>query len=351
MKNVCSDIESFIERLPVGIVVLDSDLQMVTCNDLALELLKIDVENCIMADFSEVLEDARLKEALLLMRDGKSPRQSHLVLESGDRIIGCTIKAVPGDDGAHELILTVEDATKLRDLERLKREFIGSILHRIRNPLATLKTSLALVQDERMGALSPDIREILGMGYHEVNRLSVLLNDMRDLFLIETGLACKDLVMETFSMADVLDRTVAGLAKTDLSLNFVRQRLVLSGNLEMKIIADFDKTMRVLAAILKNALQYSPENSPVELSCIEKEGSANIRIHDCGEGIAKDKIPLLFTKYFREDTPCTRKTEGNGLGLFIAKSYTELMDGSLYGESEPGKGASFFLALPLAKRI
>jgi signal transduction histidine kinase len=350
MNNACSEIERFIERLPIGIVVLDSGLRMVTCNDLALELLKIDVENCIMENFADVVEDARLKEMLLLMRAGTSRQQSHLVLESGDRIIGCTIKAVPGDEGGQEFILTVEDTTKLRDLERLKREFIGSLLHRLRGPLATLKTSLALVQDERIGALPPDIREILGMGHHEVNRLSVLLNDMRDLFQIETGLAEKDLDLETFSMADVLDRAIAGLLKMDPSFDTVRQRLVRSGNLEVKVVADFDKTMRVLSILLKNALQYSPDDSPIELSCIGKEGIMNIRIHDSGEGIAKDKLPLVFTKFFREDTSYTRKTEGNGLGLFIAKSYAELMGGCLYVESEPGKGATFLLSLPLAKR-
>lgn len=350
MNNACSEIERFIERLPIGIMVLDSDLRMVTCNDLALELLKVNIEKCIMENFAEVVEDARLKELLLLMREDSSRRQSHLVIESGDRIIGCTIKVVPGDDGAREFILTVEDATRLRDLERLKREFIGSLLHRLRGPLATLKTSLAMVQDERIGTLSPDIREILGMGYHEVNRLSVLLDDMRDLFLIETGLVGKDLVPEIFSLADVLDRAIAGLLKINPSFGALRRRLIRSGNLEVKVAADFDKTMRVLSILLKNAFLYSPDTSPVELSCIKKEGLANIRIHDSGEGIAKDKIPLVFTKFFREDTPCTRRTEGNGLGLFIAKSFTEQMGGTLFFESESGKGTSLFLTLPLAKR-
>jgi signal transduction histidine kinase len=349
MKTACSEIETFIERLPVGIVVLETDLRMMTCNNLALEILKVDVERCLMENFAEVVEDRRLKETLLQMRDGKT-QQRHLVLESGDRFVGCTIKAIPGDEGAHEFIITVEDATKLRDLERMKREFIGSLLHRLRGPLATLKTSLAMVQDERMGSLPHAIRDILGMGHHEVNRLSVLLDDMRDLFLIETGLAGDDLVPETFSIADVLDRTIAGLYKMNPSFSAMRQRIVRSGNLEVKVVADFDKTKRVLTILLKNAFQYSPDICPVELSCLKKDGAASIRIHDSGEGIAKDKLPMVFTKFFREDTPWTRKTEGNGLGLFIANSYTGLMGGSLYVESEPGKGATFFLSLPLAKR-
>jgi signal transduction histidine kinase len=344
MNHLCRDVDSFVEQLPVGIIVLDSSLRIQTCNDLALRLLDVAIENCLLANFPDAVGDARLKDALRLAQEGTA--QQHIVLESPDRVIACAISTVSAGAGGNEVIIIAEDATHLRGIERMKREFIGSLLHRIRNPLATLKTSLAMVQDERMGALPPDVREVLGMGYHEVNRLTVLLNDMRDLFLIETGLACKDLVTETFAVSEVLDRTVADLTKMGPPLNAVHGRLIPSGNVDAKIAADFEKTKRIFMNLLKNALLYSVPDGPVEFSCINAEGNANIRVQDRGPGIAREKMPLVFTKFFREDTPYTRKYEGNGLGLFIAKSFTELMDGSMYCESEQGKGSSFFLTLP-----
>ena len=342
MNEIPRDVESFIEQLPVGIIVLDSGFQMCSCNNLALDLLGIDIENCLIGTFIDAIQNKELKEALLAASIGETKQQSKIILEIADRTVACTVKTTPNG-----FIVIVEDATQLRGLERLKREFIGSLLHRIRNPLSTLKTSLAMVQDGRMGALPPDVAEILGMGYHEVNRLTALLTDMNDLFQIETGLACKDLVIETFSVAKVLERAVAVLQTMDSPLNTVQQRLKISGELDTKITADFDKAKRIFKNILKNALCYSDENTAVELTCRAIEGYAEITIRDHGPGIAENMVPLVFTKFFREDTPNTRAFEGNGLGLFIAKSFTELMGGSMYCESVPGKGTAISLALPV----
>ena len=202
MTRECRDVETFVEQLPVGIIVLGPDLQVSTSNDLALQLLGIGIENCLAGNFLDAVADTRLKESLRSVHEGRS-QQCRVMIESVDKVVSCTLKTLRGKSDCLEIVIVVEDATQMRGLEQLKREFIGTLLHRIRGPLATLKTSLALVLYESLGSLSGEAREIISMGHHEVNRLSVLLNDLRDLFLIETGLAGKDLVPETFSMADV----------------------------------------------------------------------------------------------------------------------------------------------------
>lgn len=349
MTHKCHDVESFVEQLPVGIIVLDAELQISISNDIALQLLGIDIENCLTGNFLDAVSDAKLKGSLRLVHDGRS-QQGHVMIETTDRVVGCTIKTLRGENDCRKIVIVVEDATQVRGLELLKREFIGTLLHKLRGPLATLKTSLALVLYEQVGVLPGDAREIIGMGHHEVNRLSVLLNDMRDLFLIETGLAGKDLDPETFSIADVLDRTVDCLEKTELQSNDIRSRLRFSGKLDLQTTADFEKTKRILMNLLKNALQYSGENKQVELICNNTGDTITIQVRDAGPGFPKDKLPLVFTKFFRADTPRMREIEGNGLGLFIAKSYADLMDGSLYCESEEGRGSSFFLTLPKAMK-
>ena len=352
MSEIFKDVEGFIEKLPIGVVVLDSAFGVRNCNTLAFTLLNARIEDCLVGNFMDAIDNEKLKDSLRQVSEGIS-QQCHLVLESPESVVACTIKTIYGESGT-ELIIIAEDATQIRDLARIKLEFIGSLLHRIRNPLSTLKTSLAMVQNDQMGVLPPDINEILNMGYHEVNRLSVLLNDMRDLFLIETGLAKKDFVIETFTVAEVVARAVTGLDKMDPPFNTIRQRLKLCGTLDAKISADFEKTKGILRDVLKNAVQYSSQEDAggIELFCkytdgpIGSETSVTIQVRDGGDGIGQDKLPLLFTKYFREDTPNTRKYEGNGLGLFLARSFAELMNGSMYCESVKGKGSSFFVTLP-----
>ena len=187
------------------------------------------------------------------------------------------------------------------------------------------------------------------MCYEEVNRLSLLINDMRDLFLIETELAEKELEPESFAIGSALSRAVHDLGKS-LSLKTVTTRISFAGDPDLFVRADFDKTKKVFSILLKNALQYSAPDAPVEVMCTSAPGYVNIQVKDSGIGIAEKMAGFVFSKYFREDNPMTRNSAGNGLGLFIAKSYIELMKGSMYFESAPGAGTRFNVSLPLTER-
>lgn len=91
---------------------------------------------------------------------------------------------------------------------------------------------------------------------------------------------------------------------------------------------------------------YSPEETGVTITCEDERDDIVVRVEDCGIGVAKESLPLLFGKYFRESNDATRNQEGNGLGLFIARSFIELMKGTIYCESVQGKGSVFSFSLP-----
>jgi len=346
-SDVCG-IDKFIERLPVGIIILSNTMQLVRHNELAFRLLQIDFENCLSDDFVNAVNLPLLSDAVADIVDGKSQQERHVKLEVEKRTIACTIRTTPVTDGG-EIVLILEDTTNLSNIEKLKQEFIGTFLHKIRNPLSTLKTSLELVTDKKLGMVSDSVREILEMGFHEVNRIAVLLNDMRDLFLIETGLASRNLAIENIDLAAVISIVKDDLLKQEPPMNQIDNRLEIIGKPSVYVRADYEKTKMIISNILKNALQYSDGN--VELIYGVEEDCVTIHIRDHGIGIAEQIMPQLFTRYFREDTLSTRKNEGNGLGLFIAKSYAELMDGYLFCESKVNMGTSFFITLPLGGEI
>lgn len=347
-----SDVQNsqrFIERLPIGIVVLDSALNMVMCNNLALELLNVAIENCITGNFVDALEYQPLKQLIISATHNTAIQKNHLVLTKGDMAVSCTVTTIENEEQQQDLIVMVEDATRLQELERMKSEFMGSLLHRIRSPLATLKTSLSMVQNEKMGILPVDVAEIMSMGYHEVNRLSVLVNDMRDLFQIEANQVGKDMALESFTVQSVLNRVLKDFDKKDSSVAGAFERIKLSGEGTCAVAGDFGMVKRIMSNILKNALLYTGQNTPVEVIVRKADGNLQLQVRDQGPGIASEKQSLIFTKYFREDTITTRTWEGNGLGLFIAKAFTEALGGSLYLESSFEKGTTVSLTLPLAK--
>ena len=342
------ELECFVEYLPVGVAVFEADMRLSLWNNLALDLLGIGLETVLSEDFDGIL-DKELHKCIKNDERMSDAGQQRLVLEKDSRVLSCTIKHVASENGRQAIVI-VEDATRFRRIEQIQRDFISNILHKLRGPLSTLKTSLSMVQNKKVLADPAQTGEILAMGYHEVNRLVDLTNDLRDLFLIETGLAANDIDIEDFVVSTAFDRAVDEIGKMPTPFANVRERFFLTGNPYRRVRADFGKTRKIFSVPLRNALLYSDNKAPIEAHFSELDDGVTVCIRDKGTGIAEKSLPLLFGKYFREDTAQTRCYEGNGLGLFIAKSYADLMGGSLHCESVEGKGSAFLVSLPSASR-
>jgi two-component system sensor histidine kinase VicK len=340
------ELECFVEYLPVGVIVFDADMRMSLWNDLGLKLLGLDVENALSGDFTGLVDEKLLK-TIMGDKEQTQTGQQRLLVEKDGRVLSCTVKHGT-TEGDMKAIVIVEDATKVRQIERIQRDFITNVLHKLRGPLSTLKTSLSMLQNGMALKDADQTGEILAMGYHEVNRLVDLVNDLRDLFLIETGLAGKDIDIENFAVSMALNRAADEIGKMPAPFSGMRQRLFLTGAQDGRVRADFGKTRKIFSVLLKNAVLYSSGDAPIEARFSETDDGITACIKDRGTGIAEKNLMSIFEKYFREDTNQTRRYEGNGLGLFIAKSYAELMGGSLYCESVEGKGSAFFVSLPSA---
>ena len=338
------ELEQIVDYLPVGIMVFDREMRLRLWNEVALSLTGIGIEDVLSGDYAELLNDEmRLKFDAATGNSDTS--HEHWVIERDGKSIGYTLRSIR-NDGEDNTILIIEDATKFMDVEKIKRDFIGTLLHKLRGPLSTLKTSLSMLQAGAVKGISTEAHEILDMGYHEVNRLVRLVGNMRDLFMIETGLAEKDMDIEEFPLSLPLNRAIEELAKMDPPFAAVRKRLVLKGHFNIGVRKDFEKLKKVFLILFKNALMYSQEETEVTVTCEENGDYIDVRIEDTGIGMSEESLPLLFGKYFRENNEATKVQEGNGLGLYIAKSFIELMKGTIYCESIQGKGSAFFFSLP-----
>ena len=346
MSDTQLALEEFIEGLPTGIIVLDANCNVLVWNKLAFQLLGIEVEDLLIGQFDAVVKNPPLQDALNRVKN-KDAVKNDFIFEKESQFIKCTVDRLRYESGAEDrIIIIVEDASRYKQLESMKHEFMQVILHRIRNPLCSLKTSLSIVNSGKVTAIPPELKEILEMSGHEVNRLNVLLNDLRNLYVIETGLAEKELEVESFSAADILDRGIGDFLKLYQNKEAIKKRLFLKGDLDSQIRADFEKLKQVLVILLTNAFDYSSNKSPVEVKVSHNNGQATIELKDKGIGIADEKKEFVFSKFFREDNEINRNKEGNGLGLFIARSLIEIMKGTMYYESRKDVGSSFFINLP-----
>ncbi|MDD5674789.1 MAG: PAS domain-containing sensor histidine kinase [Chitinivibrionales bacterium] len=343
MQRSTPDIDKFLERLPVGIITLGPDDQVVNVNEGALGLLDMRIEDALSGSFGTTVPVKEVRAALERIRENGSTQ--NFFFEQNGKYIKCSVSKSDNSEYPGEIII-LENASAFRQMETIKREFIQNILFGLRNPLATLKTSLSILKSGKIAPLPAPVREIVELGAQEANRLNALLMDLRDLFYVETGLAEKEFESELFYAQKAIERAVADLEKTGDSCKGLNNRVRTEGNLGAKIKGDFEKTKRIIMHLLSNAAVYSPADSPVVVRLSGSSEKTTLEIRDSGIGVAEDKKPLLFTKYFREDNTITRAVHGNGLGLFISRSFAELMGGSIYCETMQGKGSSFFMNLP-----
>jgi signal transduction histidine kinase len=220
-------------------------------------------------------------------------------------------------------------------------DFMAEMVHELRTPLASLRTSTLLIQRE---ALSKSQQEVVGIMQSETERLIRMTSEFLDLARLESGRM--RLETEPFEVEKLLVECInvvqAQAQERGISIETALQPFVAEG--------DRGKIKQVILNLLTNAIKYNRANGRVEVSASmsmrHDEPFVEIAVSDSGNGISRDDQKQLFQKFFRvADSAGT--VQGTGLGLAIAKYIVEAHHGAIWLESEPGVGSTFFFTLPL----
>jgi PAS domain S-box-containing protein len=255
------------------------------------------------------------------------------------------VDPVRGETGAvlgH--LLVYRDITREADAEAAKGEFVSLVSHELRTPLTSIKTSLSLLDKGAAGEVTAEMREYLGIGLRNLERMIKLVDDLLDLSRIEGGRLVTDIVPVSLEehAARALE-VVRGFAlQRDVVLEY-------GDTPEAVVLADSDRLEQVLVNLLSNAIKFSPRGGRVGIQWgVEPEGAV-IEISDEGPGIPEDQIQAVFEKFRQLDRVSTRIHGGAGLGLHISRAIVEQFDGTMWAESSEGDGSRFYVRLPLAK--
>ena len=251
-----------------------------------------------------------------------------------------------------EKSLSLEKATnelreandKLKSLDRLKDDFMSSVTHELRTPLTSIRAFAELMRDDEN--MDPAQRQtFLGIIVAETERLTRLVNQVLDMAKIEAGAA--EWNNAEVDLAHLLGQAASSMAETFRERG-VRLDLVLPESAE-HVWADADRLMQVVLNLLSNAAKYAPRNEGVVRLVLEQ--SANellVSVSDNGPGIPADQQGKVFEKFRQVEGDAHYRPGGTGLGLPISRQIVEHLGGRLWLESQPGAGARFVFALPLA---
>ena len=245
--------------------------------------------------------------------------------------------------GAYREIIQLNDtlnqaAEELGKVERLRNELIANISHDLRTPL-TMITAYAEGMRDLPGENTPENVQVI---IDEANRLTTLVNDVLDLSKLQGGAMSMDPQPYnlTSSVTDTLSRYQKLTEQKGYTLNFRHGE-------DAWVNADQVKIEQVLYNLINNAITYTGADKTVIVDQRIQDGWVTIRVTDTGEGVPEEDVPYIWDRYYKSSQAHRRAEVGTGLGLSIVRSILELHGARFGVESPPGKGASFWFALPL----
>ena len=246
------------------------------------------------------------------------------------------------EDRTHELALANE---KLKELDRMKSDFVSNVSHELRTPLTAIKGAVDLVLREVAGPLTEKQIHYLTRVRSNTQHLAGLINDLLDLSKIEAGKI--EFQNTRVSLGGLVHEVVESLrpiaAEKPLELE------VTAHEPAVLVWADRDKVRQVLTNLIGNAIKFTPPHGKVMVSSASNDTDwVRVSIADTGPGISADECERIFEKFYQVAENGGPKPKGTGLGLAISKVLVELHGGKIWVESEPTRGSTFYFTLPAA---
>ncbi len=332
-----SRLEAIFANLSDGVVIVDQHLTVIGINDSAASILGTRLNWAVGRPFVVVARDADLNQ--LLSTAFESGKQQSGTIDHGrtDHILDAVAQAVDRQ-GERLGIVVIRDVTELKRLESVRREFVANVSHELRTPLASIR---ALVETLEAGAIDdPTVAgDFLGRVVGEVTRLTALVDELLDLARLESGRIT--LKLESFEPATLI---VSGVER--LRPQIERARLSLNCGIDPalpSVLADRGRIEQVLLNLVHNAIKFTKPGGSI-LVTAEVEGRfVAVSVSDTGVGIEQEELPRVFERFYKSDK--ARRSEGTGLGLAIAKHIIQAHGGSIWVNSQPGKGTTFTFTL------
>lgn len=235
------------------------------------------------------------------------------------------------------------DVTALKQVDRIKSEFVSTVSHELRTPLTSIRGSLGLIAGGVGGQLPDAVKKLVEIAKNNCERLIRLINDILDIEKIESGKMQLDL-RET-ALKPLLEQTLAANEGLGAAKN-LHLRLYCPDD-TLQVLADGDRLTQVVTNLLSNAMKFSPPDETVEVHVLRAGLGARIEVRDRGPGIPDEFRKRIFQKFSQADSSDTRQAAGTGLGLNISRAIVERLGGHMGFESKAGSGTTFFFELPL----
>lgn len=328
-----------------GVIDVDPQQQVLHLNDAAAHLLDLPREQALGKPLWELLRHQGLVSALdeALRERAVVKAQLRLGGPPGGTLVELHVAPLASDQGEPlGAILVLHDVTGIRQLERVRTDFVANASHELKTPITAIRGLAETAVDDGNIDITT-LRRFMGRIHEQSLRLSQLVADLMTLSRLEGEQGSEnfcDLDLGELAMLAVNSARMAAEAKgLELVHAQAGERLRVSG--------DREQLSQLLDNLLDNAIKYTPEGGRVELRLASEGGEALLEVEDNGIGIAPQDQERIFERFYRVDKVRSRSLGGSGLGLSIVRNVASRHGGAVSVRSQPGHGSLFRVRLPL----
>jgi len=325
-------LEAIIANIQDGVIVVDQNKNILFVNRAIREIFTLDGKELTGKLLVDVIPNADLKA--LLVRSNEGPLKYHEINFDDGRVFNAQYTPIPKIGAA----VTMQDISYLKELDRLKSDFIHTVSHDLRSPLTSILGYTELI--ERTGPLNENQTEFLQRLQGSIQHITALVNDLLDLGRLEAGFDTRREIVHLESVLKYsLDMFDAQIKKKNIQLSTnITQNL-------RSIRANPIRIRQMMDNLIGNAIKYTSTDGSIRVGITMQEHQIILKVEDTGPGIPPEEQSHVFEKFYRA-TNAPEGVEGSGLGLAIVKSIVDSHQGRVWVESILGKGSSFIVLLP-----
>jgi two-component system phosphate regulon sensor histidine kinase PhoR len=343
-----NELEAILSSMIEGVIALDLKETIISINNAAARMFCRKHSELINRSVQEAIRNPDFHRFVRLAFRDETHRDEDLFFYiSGEAVLEARSSALKNARGERiGILIVLNDVTRLRRLENMRKDFAANVSHEIKTPLTAIK---GFVETLKTGALNhpEEAVRFLGIIEKHTNRLNAIIDDLMKLSLIEQKTDKKEILLENRQLLPILQsaRQVCQSTADEKAIQIILTcEETLSINLNAALIE------QAFVNLLDNAVKYSGMGGSIEIEVQHSDFELSVSFRDHGIGIAAEHLPRLFERFYRADPSRSRKLGGTGLGLAIVKHIVSAHAGKITVESSPGKGSEFIVHIPYSNQ-
>lgn len=324
---------TLLNELMIGVFIIDDDGQLLLMNATMQEQLG-NFAAPLQRSFTESITDTQLIQMIYQINEGH-PFIHEEIKTSHERVLDITLRYF---EEANQILGVSYDLTRIRQLEKLQKDFVGNVSHELKTPVTSLigftETLLDGAKDD-----PETLTAFLKIMQKDAYRLESLIQEIIQL----SKSADINYHIQTLNVKQVLQQLLADYTPIIQEKNLA---VTLEGDPELTFTTKVEVFYPICKNLIENAINYSLPNGQINIQFAEKNGLV-FQVQDFGIGIEKEEQTRIFERFYRVDKARARNSGGTGLGLAIVKDYVEILGGSIHVDSHLGVGSTFYVYLPV----